>query len=277
MKTLALYMTAIGYLLQLTSASKILIFIPASSKSHKNTFDPLIEELAKRNHEITVVTMYPSSKNISGVKTVDLVESRKMAEEWASNIWMLSSSPPLVSMAIMAGALITSCDSLYNDPAMAEFVANPGKYDVILVNSIANDCYLQFAGTLGAPVIYVSPSVLWLDVAWETNIPQPWSYIPHVYLSYTSDMTFLQRCWNFMVTGIWTASRWLIFHPLSDYVVHKRVPNAPGIREVINNVSFVLVNSHFSFDDPKPSLPYLAEVGGMHCRPAQKLPDVSYL
>lgn len=276
MKSIIIYALATCYLYPLVCSSNILVFMPSSSKSHKNTFDPLIEELIKRNHSVTEVTMYPSSKSMPGKKTIFTEFIRKKSDEFAPLSWQMSASSTLTTIWMIMGFGTSICPLLYEDPALLEFIKNPGgPYDLVLVSSIFNDCYLSVVGTYGAPVVMISPSAIWPDVAWQMDIPNPWSYSPFLLLPYSSEMTFFQRLWNSLLSGFWTGVRWFIMHPSCDSTVQKFVPNAPSIRDVIKNVSFLLVNSHVSMDDPKPLMPYMAEVGAMHCRPAQKLPEVS--
>lgn len=46
-----------------------------------------------------------------------------------------------------------------------------------------------------------------------------------------------------------------------------------SLSELEKNVSMVLVNSHYSLGHPRPLMPNVVEVGGMHCRPARPLQD----
>lgn len=278
MKLTVMWITAaICCLSGVTESHKILALLPVSSKSHKNSFDPLIEELSRRNHEITVVTMYPSSKSIPGVNNVILETFRKKADEMAQLAWQMSAVSPF-SMIIKFGDLLEEiCYDLYKDPVMAEFTKNPGKYDVILVNALFNDCYISFAGTLKIPVILVSPSFLLSDIAWVLNVPQPSSYVPFPMLPYSSNMTYVQRVVNSLLNSFWIFFRWYFMAPLSDTIAQKLFPGAPSMYDVTKNVSFVLLNSHFSLEDAKPLMPYVAEVSAMHCHPANKISEVSVI
>lgn len=49
----------------------------------------------------------------------------------------------------------------------------------------------------------------------------------------------------------------------------------PGVIEILNNVSLILSNGHFSLNKPKPYLPDVVDVAGIHSRQAKPLPKVS--
>lgn len=57
------------YLAKCTIASKILFLSPVATKSHKNVFDPLIDALATRGHELTVISPMKTSK-VPSVKEI---------------------------------------------------------------------------------------------------------------------------------------------------------------------------------------------------------------
>lgn len=260
---------------EIALGSKILVLLPMSSKSHKTTFDPLISELSQRNHEITLVTIYPSTKPIPNVKTIFLEKPRELLDNIGGLAFQMSLASPVSEILNMKDYIPVFCPVVYDDPTWMTFLQNPGTYDVVLVSTVFNDCYLPVAGIMNAPIIMISPSTLFADVAWITNIPNPWSYVPNMLLPYSSDMTFSQRAENTMISALWTVFRYYVLGPLSDSIIQKYVPTAPPFLQVLKNISFILVNSHFSLDGSKPSMPYLAEIGAIHCHPADKLPNVS--
>ena len=49
---------------------KVLLWCPAASTSMKITYMPVMEELASRGHEVTLVTPFPSMKKIDRIKDI---------------------------------------------------------------------------------------------------------------------------------------------------------------------------------------------------------------
>lgn len=49
----------------------------------------------------------------------------------------------------------------------------------------------------------------------------------------------------------------------------------PPISEIYGNASIILSNGHFGVNRPKPNLPDVIEVGGLHSHPPKPLPKVS--
>nr|XP_053653629.1 UDP-glycosyltransferase UGT5-like isoform X3 [Cherax quadricarinatus] len=66
--------------------------------------------------------------------------------------------------------------------------------------------------------------------------------------------------------------KWTIM-PLIQKEISAQFPELPLLLDLERNVSLSLLNSHFSINTPLPLLPSQVEVGAMHCRPANPLPQ----
>ena len=51
-------------------SAKILAFLPVPAKSHHIVFRPLLEELAHRGHQLTVVSPFPVEKPVSNITDI---------------------------------------------------------------------------------------------------------------------------------------------------------------------------------------------------------------
>ncbi|GAB6026751.1 hypothetical protein CHUAL_013256 [Chamberlinius hualienensis] len=255
------------------NSSRILVLLPISPRSQKIAFDALVNELANRNHDVTYVTMYKQSKEVKGVKTILL--GNQMDEYFEDITEKMFNSSVALSLAVfpkIANLFTEMCEILWMDENFAKFTNNPGRYDVVLVNSMLNECYLAFAGKLGAPIVILSVPALFPNLAWALDIPNPISYLPAPLLPYHYKMTFFQRVWNFLVSNAMHALFTHIVAPLSEQTVKKYIPDAKSAYDIVANASLLLTNTHVSFEGPRPSMPYMVEVGCMHCNPGKSLP-----
>jgi len=53
--------------------------------------------------------------------------------------------------------------------------------------------------------------------------------------------------------------------------------DVPPLSELKKRTSLILVNSHFSLNNPRPTVPGFIEVGGMHIQSNGTLPKVMYV
>ncbi len=65
---------------EFAKADKILVLTFFSSKSHKITYMRLIEELASRGHQITVVTPIKGDKEIKNIREIETIDMDKLLE-----------------------------------------------------------------------------------------------------------------------------------------------------------------------------------------------------
>lgn len=61
---------------------------------------------------------------------------------------------------------------------------------------------------------------------------------------------------------------------MSSLYREKLGQDIPTASEVLGNASLILSNGHFSLARPRPYLPDVIDVGGIHSHPAKPLPKV---
>lgn len=64
---------------------------------------------------------------------------------------------------------------------------------------------------------------------------------------------------------------------MENYFHFKKNKRTPKIKNIIRNVSLILVNSHYAFGYSKPHLPNVIQVAGLHITKQVPLPTVSFL
>lgn len=146
-------------------------------------------------------------------------------------------------------------------------------FDVVVVEVVLTDAVLGLGQHFGAPVVGFSPLWTW-DVASLVGTPVIMSYIPNALLSFTDQMSFGQRIDNALVT-IFEGATGLFYRPRQEEIyeqVFKRA-NKPSYQEVLTGVSLVLLNQHYSTNVPRPNMPNMIEVGGLHIDEPKSLPD----
>ncbi|KAL1403109.1 hypothetical protein pipiens_000925, partial [Culex pipiens pipiens] len=106
----------------------------------------------------------------------------------------------------------------------------------------------------------------------------PWSFVPHPILLYMDDMTFSQRCYNFLVSAVDALIRKYYYMPRQDKLAQKYFSaiegpeSFPSVYELEKSISVMLINSHVSTSPPRPSISGLVNVAGAHIQPAKPLP-----
>lgn len=147
-----------------------------------------------------------------------------------------------------------------------EFLNNPAEqFDVIIMEIFLNDAMFGFGHHFNAPIIGLST----FGSSQRTNdlvgTPAPLSYVTNFRLSYTDRMTFSQRLVNVWYGMVEKFHKFFIYMPIQLKIYEDIFSNPkPPLDALRVNVSLVLLNSHFSLNYPKPYVPNMIEVGGMH-------------
>lgn len=106
----------------------------------------------------------------------------------------------------------------------------------------------------------------------------PLSFVPHQNLPYTEDMTFFQRVYNIFLTTYDLFLRRFNYIPAQNKLVKKYFRDGiqgeiPNVIELEKEIALTLVNSHQSFDTPRPRMPGQINVGAAHINQAYVMPN----
>lgn len=107
-----------------------------------------------------------------------------------------------------------------------------------------------------------------------------WSHLPHVMSEVDHKMNFYQRCQNTIFSLYDTIGRRFVHsykmnemarHVFSD--LEKERGPLPDINDLQKSISVILVNSHPALNHPRPKMPGLVDISGIHIRKPKPLPD----
>jgi glucuronosyltransferase len=170
------------------------------------------------------------------------------------------------------------CDVYLQDAGVQELIHSKDKqFDLIIMEAFFNDCFLGFAHKFKVPVVQVCTfgGTGWMD-NWVGN-PHPYAYVPGAFVAYTDRMTFWERLSNTLNGVLEEIGRKYYYLPQQDAIARKYfnyTDNLPYISELETSTALVLLNHHFSLSYPKPFMPNMVQVGGMHVKPPKTLPKV---
>lgn len=182
---------------------------------------------------------------------------------------------------MLSQILPVHCRAVYDRPDIQALMTET--FDLILFQPLFNDCALGLvykimrnnpSGT--TPLVLFSPTSAPNFLVDYVGGHYPASFVSNVFLAYSDDMTFLQRFINLgsnlAMSGVFS---WL-YIPTMEAVYREKIgQDVPSVRELLGQASLLLANGHFSINRPKPNLPNVVDVGGIHSRKAGPLPKVS--
>ncbi|KAL0123286.1 hypothetical protein PUN28_005667 [Cardiocondyla obscurior] len=252
---------------------KILGVFGHLGKSHFDVFKPLLEELARKGHEITVISFFPrtdsakakeplpSYKDISLVNSsvgvfVNVIDLQNIEHTW---------SRVLKELTMLRYMADHACNTGLQNSAIKEFLQSDEVFDVILTENFNTDCYLGFIHRFKAPFISLSSHQV---MPWTNNdmanSDDP-SYIPVIFLGLTKPLNFINRMAN-VLCQLLTKMTYDYYFRYKDQVIAEQVfgSDLPKLNEIAQQSQALLVNTHSSLHGSRPHLPNVVEIGGLH-------------
>ncbi|KAK9731817.1 UDP-glucoronosyl and UDP-glucosyl transferase [Popillia japonica] len=252
---------------------KILGIFPYAGKSHFVVFEVLLKELAKRGHQVTVVSEFPQKQPIQNYKDIALEKSPNM-----EIINIADMPPPFIRkyaiLKYLVQAAWETCDKLNQKP-IRELINSADKYDLLLIEYFNTDCFLGFAHKFKVPFIGLSSCY---DMPWSgervANPTNP-AYIPNHFGNFNINMNFWERLEN-TVLHVYTN---IIYSTLmqGDEIAKKHFgDDLPPLHVLARNTSLFLVNTLPALNGVRPKVPSFVEIGGMNIGKSKRVsPTVS--
>ncbi|XP_057374694.1 UDP-glucosyltransferase 2-like [Daphnia carinata] len=262
----------------LMEGSRILISSPYGTKSYHNMYVPLVTELSRRGHHITVITNYKSSE-LENTENVRQIVMDKLIIDMSPypNPFdaLLSTRLMLKSMSIGIASMYNQpriiTETMYEDERIKQLMAEDD-FDLVMISITFNAGSYPLAWHFKAPIIMLTPNAIFPGVIEALGGEEEPSHIPFFLSRFTNKMNLLQRTVNTLATKLFGYFIHQCHHSTIHSIVKERVmPNIPPLEELEKNISLVFTNTHPVVNYARTMPPQIVEVGGMHCRPAQPL------
>lgn len=245
---------------------KILAILSDRGKSHFFALEPLMKTLAEKGHEVTVISHYPQKKPLERYKDVGLSKTGEIR----INVFNLAQyqgyrqemyRTPL-SLAKMG---YDACVEAFSLESVQQFMKTNQTFDLLIAEYFHTDCLLGFAYRFNVPVVGITSSTMLSPFNARLANPNNPSYVPTSFLDHSDRMSFFERVEN-TVFNLYQELVWdFLAEKPGDLLARQFFgKDMPPLRDIVNNASLVLVNSHFSNNFPRPQVPGVIEVGGMH-------------
>lgn len=255
---------------------KILGIFPHSGKSHFDVFEPLMKALARKGHEVTVISHFPLEEPPKNYKDVSL----KGTSVPLVNFFDLNSIggryyERYKNTVMLALFGYRTCEDGLSSKQIQEFLRANQTFDLIVIEYFNTDCYLGFAHKFKVPLVGVSSCTMmpWLNDRFGN--PDNPSYIPVNLMAHGDRMSFLERVASTVAYVYNRVVSFLMMEIPANVVARKYFGNdLPDLKEIAENTSLMLVNVHFSLSRSRPLAPNVIDVGGIHVGTPKKVPQV---
>ncbi|XP_016950388.1 UDP-glycosyltransferase UGT5 [Drosophila biarmipes] len=248
-------------------AARILAVFPFPGPSQYINVVPYLKELASRGHQVTSINAFPQKKPVNNFRDIPIPEVFENYNDIINelndpmNLWQENN--------FVNKFFVDVTRSVLTNKEVTETLLPPGKdhFDLIIVEALRSDAYYGFAAHFNAPIIGISTFGTDWNIDELVGNVSPLSYIPLVTAGLTDRMTFGERVTNFIDTTIAWLNYRLVHMPEQEKLYKKYFPVASkrvALTDLNRNFSLVLLNQHFSLSFPRPYVPNMIQVGGLH-------------
>lgn len=271
-----------GSLIQNIETANILCLMGVPSPSHHIWNKSIMEALADRGHNLTILTVEieHSNNNMHFILMENVYETiyAKLFDAKTNGIDFTSKNVfSSIKQMYDFYALVDS--TLIETQGIRELLHYPldFKFDLIIHDFTESQVLLGFVDHFQyPPLVSISAFSIPPYTYQVTGIPTFPSFMPHLVSDYTPDMGFYRRGWNFVYYAFdWFYRKYVVMVNVNRKAKKLFGPQLPQIQEIEKRTQLTLVNIDFSIDYPQLLPPNVIPVGGLQIGRTEEMPKVN--
>ena len=260
-------------------AGHFLLWLPLSSKSMKIGVMACGEELARRGHQVTVVSAWPGGAVQSGITDINIPSEWPKLEQQITEDLLVGGRGLASPMQRGLEVSITDNKAALTSPALWDLLANNPVDVVVTFPVFGNEAAYYLAHRQNASLaLFITGMVTLPWAAWATGDTFHPAYMPLGFTTYSQEMTFPQRLFNTLATvAVKFVVRDLIVVPRVEAMLSEVFPEEeiPSLHTLARAAALTINHgSPFLGDGLRPVMPQTVLAGLMTCRPRASLPGL---
>lgn len=266
-----LVLWVIAWLAAEGQSARILAVLPTNTRSHYAMYGRLLEALAGRQHQLTIVSHFPMKNAPPNVEEISVAGT---IPEIANNLTRQHRSlkPEFIrNLEQIMTECVFACEAVSSKPAVRALLNSTLTFDLVIVEVFGTECFLPLGQRFNAPVVGLLSSVPLPWVNEQLGNPDAAAYVSSYMMGFGQHMNMWERFAN-ILSILWAKMQYRIQSQIPSQIIADRLFGpGPSLDVLAQNYSLVLSNSHFSINEVRPFVPALVEVGGLHLDDSQKL------
>ncbi|KAF5280026.1 hypothetical protein FQA39_LY05407 [Lamprigera yunnana] len=275
--TFTYYFILTAAIVSCASCLRILGVFPYTGRSHFIMYAPLLKEISRRGHEITVVSSFPLKERLPRYKDVYVPVPPKGEFLFSFNTTISPIEARIdkcFNLRKNKESIKLRCRSLLISDEYQNFLKSKEKFDLIVSEYFTFNCHLvPIIEKFKIPFILIQTTQLlpWVN-HWLGNPNNP-AYIPVWTMDYSQRMTFIERFEN-TVAWVYANLYYNYVLDVQERDLYLEYANQGHVYpdNIMYNASLILINSHFTLHGSRPLVPNIIDVGGIHIQSLKILP-----
>ncbi|XP_070138045.1 UDP-glucosyltransferase 2 [Drosophila bipectinata] len=252
-------------------SSRILAVFPFPGRSQYIFAEQYLKELSRRGHNVTVINTFGSDKIEPNFRVIGAKKIHELMAAFNSIMYNTPTSQwKMLTMTTEFINLLTTC--ILDDPAVKELLDSDENFDLVVFETVQNEALFGLAQHFGALTMGISSYGTDRHIDELMGNISPLSYNPMLLSSRTERMSFDERFWNLWDALLLWVHKRVVHLPTQRDLLRKYFPESKqSLEEIMDSFSLVLMGQHFSLSYPRPYLPNMIEVGGLHLQQQRKV------
>ncbi|XP_063629596.1 UDP-glucosyltransferase 2-like [Cydia splendana] len=264
-------------IVSLCDGARILAVFPTPSISHQVVFRPLTHELARRGHDVTVITTDPAFPKGQAPPNLTEIDVHDISYEVWGKLIANNRNGHKSYVREQVKGLNDACFAVFEKQTAVDEVQDiiqnkNNSYDLLLVEAWTRYA-LGFSHVVKAPVIAVSSLGAVVDNYDIMGAPIHPLLYPHAIATSAYNLSLWEK-----VTEYYN-----YFSIMNDFRNSEKYQNdvlkeifgedTPPLSELKNNVGMMFINMHPLWEGNIPVPPSVIHIGGIHQKPEKDLPQ----
>ncbi|CAH1737610.1 unnamed protein product [Aphis gossypii] len=247
-------------------ALQILAIQNIAAKSHWNFMSAVLQSLSDNGHNVTVYTPFLAG-NRANYTEVYLELPSRVGLEALESINSLGKATVIVPLGMNMTRYY--CNIIHEQTELREILrSGKSNYDIIITELLSSECSSYVAFKLNLPLIYVIPSsmITYMEHAVLGDVSNP-ATVSHLLAHHAVPRTFVQRFTNVILLGF------SLIALLYKEMELKKIDGQPYDLVKPIKPSLIYMNSDFITEGPRPMLPNVIQIGGIHLKTPSNIPN----
>lgn len=175
-----------------------------------------------------------------------------------------------IKMPLRALDLISS---IISHKSVHNLIESGQKFDAVIVFWFIAEPLLGIADHFKAPIIAFSSVGNTFLITKHTNAPANPSFVPHIFLPFSDNMSFTERVANTALSIFADFLYNYLITPYFNQMSKDLLPNSRSVWDILEDIDLYLVNSNMATETPRPYMPNMIQIGGFFMEEVEELPE----
>ncbi|XP_065368813.1 UDP-glucosyltransferase 2-like [Calliphora vicina] len=246
-------------------AARILGIFALPQPAKYTVMTSLVNALNERGHQLTLIIRYNNQEPLHhNIRKILIDGQDEISKEFSTFSTEVLDKSFFSNMQSIFGKSVLATSNIINNPYVKEIMKNE-QFDMIMLDTFICEALYGLGEHFNAPMVGISNFGALTSLDLMVGNVSPLSFVPSLFTQHTFDVTFWKRCLNVALNVVDLMTHELLQLPLQRRLYNDLFPNATITFDQANrNFSLVLLNQHFSLSFPRPYVPNMIEVAGLH-------------